>query len=91
MLLIVESQTSHGLYIVQSKRCEQNADIFNLICNIIFSEDLTSNDFGLLRFANIRHTMGKNCISIVGSSILGKEPHKSLKEILVKCRDMSWT
>jgi hypothetical protein len=91
MLLIVESQTSHGLHLVQSKWCQKKTNIFDLVRNIIFSENFASNYLGLLCFPNICHTMGKNCISIVGSSVLSKEPDKSLKDMLTTYLDISWT
>jgi hypothetical protein len=45
----------------------------------MLSEDLASNDLGLLGLGNICHSMGKNCISIIGSPIFGEEPDKSLR------------
>jgi hypothetical protein len=79
MLLIVEPQASHRFHVVQGKRCQEKADVFNLVGNIIFSEDLTTNDLGLLCFGNICYSMGKNCISVIGSSVLCKESNESLE------------
>lgn len=65
MFLIIKTKTPNSFYVLRSQRGEEKADISNLISDIVFPEDLASNNLGLFCFRDVCHTLRKYSISVI--------------------------
>lgn len=84
MLLIVETQTSHGFHVVNCERSKQQPNISHLVGDFMLSEDFALDDPRLCRFGDISDTLGENCISVIRSAILCQKSDKSLRSMLAE-------
>lgn len=75
---IVQPKTPDCLHILRCQRCQEQADIGDLVRDLMLPEYIAGHDACLLGLGDIRHALGQNRISIVDSAVLGEEADESL-------------
>lgn len=78
MLSIVQAQAPDSLDVFRRKWAEKHPNVGDIIRDIVFAEDITSDNPGLLCFANIRGTPRQDGISVVGPAVLREEADQAL-------------
>lgn len=78
MLLVVQTQTAHGLDIVSGQRCQEGLDFCDPVGYEVLAEDITLDHARLGRFGDVGGSRGENGVAIVDVAVLGQEANEAL-------------
>jgi hypothetical protein len=73
MVGIIPAQASHCPYTFRRQRGEQQPDVDNIVGNLALSENIASNDFGLLCLGYVAHTVRQDRLSVVCPAVFAQK------------------
>jgi 3-hydroxyisobutyrate dehydrogenase-like beta-hydroxyacid dehydrogenase len=59
------------------------SNVGDLVCDVVFAEDVAVDDTSLFGLDNVAHTLGEDGVAIVDAAISGEEADKTLGTMLV--------
>jgi hypothetical protein len=78
MQSIIEAETPHSPCVLWGERRQQHPNPKDLICHLVFTEYITSDNASMLSLGYICYALRQDGITIVGLRITGNETYKTL-------------
>ena len=73
MLLVVQSQTSHGLDIWASQGGQEELNFSKLVCNSVLTEYVALDNSGFCNLGDVGFARGKDSVAVVYLAILSEK------------------